>query len=287
MARPLRIEFPGAVYHITSRGNAKANIFDDELDRKEFLKTFSSVVKRYNWICHAYCLMDNHYHLMIETPEANLSGGMRQLNGVYTQSYNYRHRRVGHIFQGRFSAILIQKESYLLEASRYVVLNPVRAGIVSKPGEWSWSSYAATVGIRKKPEFLTTEWVLKNFHGDRVKAVREYKKFVSDSFKDSEVKMDLKEKAILGGKEFINSFRDRLRKAEPIKEIPKRERYSGRKELNEIFRQVSEKKIRDQKICKAYFEYGYTMREISEYLEIHYTTVSKVLKAGENLYFKT
>ena len=130
MVRPLRIEFPGAVYHITARGNARAKIFKDDADRDAFLSVLEQVLTQFDWLLHAYCLMDNHYHLMIETTEANLSAGMRQLNGVYTQRFNRRHRRVGHVFQGRFKAIVVDRDSYLLELCRYVVLNPVRARMV-------------------------------------------------------------------------------------------------------------------------------------------------------------
>ncbi len=156
MARPLRIEYPGAVYHITSRGNEKKPVYKDDQDRENFLSPLDRVNKRYNWLCHAYCLMDNHFHLLIETPEGNLSIGMRQLNGVYTQTFNKRHRRTGHLFQGRYKAILIQKDSHLLEACRYVVLNPVRARLVEEPGQWRWSSYGATAGREKLPACLTT-----------------------------------------------------------------------------------------------------------------------------------
>jgi REP element-mobilizing transposase RayT len=113
MARPLRVQFDGAIYHVTSRGNAREDIFDNDADRHSFLEILGKVIHRFHWRCHAYCLMDNHYHLVIETPEANLSQGMRQLNGVYTQVYNRRHRTVGHLFQGRYKAILVQKESHL------------------------------------------------------------------------------------------------------------------------------------------------------------------------------
>ncbi len=146
MARPLRIEYPGAVYHITNRGNDKKAVFKDDQDRETFLKILAFVNKRYHWLCHAYCLMDNHYHLMIETPDGNLSLGMRQLNGVYTQARNKRYNKTGHLFQGRYKAILIQKDTHLLEVCRYVVLNPVRARMVEKPEDWRWSSYRATGG---------------------------------------------------------------------------------------------------------------------------------------------
>ena len=128
MTRPLRLEFPGALYHVTARGNARQGIYLDDQDRHLFLSVLSEVVGRFAWICHAYCLMDNHYHLLIETPQANLSLGMRQLNGVYTQRLNRRHARAGHVFQGRFKAILVERDAYLLKLARYIVLNPLRAG---------------------------------------------------------------------------------------------------------------------------------------------------------------
>ena len=144
MARPLRIEYPGAVYHVTSRGNARESIFLEDTDRQIFLEVLEAVVGKYNWLCHAYCLMDNHYHILVETPDPNLSLGMRQLNGVYTQGFNRRHNRVGHVFQGRYKSILVEKNEHLLELCRYIVLNPVRAGLVSNPGKGDWSSYRST-----------------------------------------------------------------------------------------------------------------------------------------------
>lgn len=132
MARPLRLEFPGAIYHVTARGNARNAIFLDDEDRALFLGGLGEVVTRFGWLCHAYCLMDNHYHLLIETPEGNLSLGMRQLNGIYTQRFNQRHGCVGHVFQGRFKAIVVDRDSYLLELCQYAVLNPIRAGMVEQ-----------------------------------------------------------------------------------------------------------------------------------------------------------
>ncbi len=126
MTRPLRLEFEGALYHITSRGDRREAIYESDADRSGFLSLLGDVCDTYNWVCHAYCLMGNHYHLMVETPEANLSSGMRQLNGVYTQDFNRRHRRSGHVFQGRYKSILVDKESYLLELTRYIVLNPAK-----------------------------------------------------------------------------------------------------------------------------------------------------------------
>ncbi len=169
MARPLRIEFAGALYHITSRGDRQEAIYEDDEDRKAFLSVLAEVVARYNWICHAFCLMTNHYHLVIETVDGNLSQGMRQLNGVYTQTSNRRHRRVGHLFQGRFKGILVDKEAYLLELSRYVVLNPVRAGMVESPEQWPWSSYRAMARKAATPKWLAVDGLLSQFGEEQEK----------------------------------------------------------------------------------------------------------------------
>tara|TARA_Y200000002_G_C22480933_1_gene578715 strand:+ start:109 stop:639 length:531 start_codon:yes stop_codon:yes gene_type:complete len=163
MARPLRIQYPGAVYHVTSRGDRRENIYESDADRQAFLSTLWDVCERFNWICHAWCLMSNHYHLVIETPEANLSKGMRQLNGVYTQRFNRQHSKVGHLFQGRFKGILVQKDSYLVELLRYVVLNPVRAKMVVDVSDWPWSSYHVMVGKSTSPRCMNRAWLLSNF----------------------------------------------------------------------------------------------------------------------------
>jgi REP element-mobilizing transposase RayT len=156
MARPLRIEFSGALYHMTFRGNARQPIFLDKEDFTDFLRVLCSVVKRYHFILHTYCLMNNHHHLLIETPDVNLSRGMRQLNGLYTQRFNQRHKRVDQLFQGRYKAILVDKDNYLLELCRYVVLNPVRTKMVKNPKDWRWSSYQATTGYKGIPCLTTS-----------------------------------------------------------------------------------------------------------------------------------
>ena len=279
MARPLRIEYPGAVYHVTSRGNAKKRIFKDDIDKDKFLETLSIVVRRFNWLCHAYCLMDNHYHLLIETSEANLSRGMRQLNGVYTQSYNRRHKKTGHIFQGRYKAILVEKENYLLELSRYVVLNPVRARITEKPEEWKWSSYSATAGRKKTPHYLTVDWILGQFGSIRRKAEKQYKKFVLSGIKEESPWKNLKGQILLGKEGFAEKFKDLLAQKKEIKEIPRKQRYATRPTITDIFKEkILDKQTRDKQICKAHIKYGYTLKEIADYLGVHYTTVSKAIK---------
>jgi len=217
MARPPRLEFPGAVYHVTSRGNARQKVFFADADRALFLNTLAAVLRRYGWICHAYCLMANHYHLLIETPKANLSIGMRQLNGIYTQSFNRRHHRVGHLFQGRFKAILVEKESHLLELCRYIVLNPVRIKGNVTAQSWKWSSYRPTAGLASVPEFLSTEWILEQFGKKRMQAQSRYREFVRDGLA-SRPWDDLKGQIYLGSKAFIERHASRQK---VHKEIPR------------------------------------------------------------------
>jgi REP element-mobilizing transposase RayT len=157
--RRLRIQFAGALYHVTSRGNDRKPIFTSDVDRYGFLGLLARVVAQNGWLCHAFCLMLNHFHLVLETPEPNLSRGMRILNGRYAQRFNDLHGTSGHLFGERHKAILVHKETHLLELARYVVLNPVRAGICRDPEQWPWSSYAATVGHAPCPSFLTTDWL--------------------------------------------------------------------------------------------------------------------------------
>ena len=156
MARPLRLDFPGAVWHLTSRGNARGDIFYNDHDRLDFLELLAEVVRRFRWIVYTYMLLDNHFHLVIETPEATLSRGMQWLLGTYVNRFNRRHDRVGHLFQGRFKGVLIEKETQLLNVLRYVALNPVRANMVKTPEEYRWSSYRAIAGLEESPAWLAT-----------------------------------------------------------------------------------------------------------------------------------
>ncbi|GBD97993.1 MAG TPA: addiction module toxin RelE [Nitrospirae bacterium] len=280
MARPLRIEYEGAVYHITSRGNAGEGIFRDEEDRKNMLATIKKVRDRYKWLCHAYCLMDNHYHLIIETPEGNLSEGMRQLNGVYTQMFNKKHKRAGHIFQGRYKAILIQKESHLLEVCRYVVLNPVRAGIVRKPDEWKWSSYRGTAGQRKPHPCLTADWVLGQFGKRKRQAQKKYKEFVRAGIGGERIWKEVRGQSILGKEDFAESLIEYVKGYGDIKEIPRSQRYASRPGLDELFDEETkgDRKKRKKKVQEAVERHGYRQKEVADYIGIHYSVISKLLK---------
>lgn len=280
MARPLRIEFPGAIYHVTARGNARTAIYHDEADRKVFLTTLGETVTRFGWRCHAYCLMDNHYHLLVETPEANLSRGMRQLNGVYTQRFNRRHGQVGHTFQGRYKAIAVERESYLLELARYIVLNPVRARMLKHPGRYRWSSYAATVGAVPQPSWLSTDWILGQFARTRSVAQRRYAEFVAQGQNLSSPWTALKGQVLLGSESFVGKMRALLRTKETLREIPRAQRLAHRPELASLFptRVRRNKRARDVAIRRACLEYRYTMAATAREAGVHYSTVSKVIK---------
>jgi REP element-mobilizing transposase RayT len=284
MARPLRIEYPGAVYHITNRGNDKKAVFKDDQDRETFLKILAFVNKRYHWLCHAYCLMDNHYHLMIETPDGNLSLGMRQLNGVYTQARNKRYSKTGHLFQGRYKAILIQKDTHLLEVCRYVVLNPVRARMVEKPEDWKWSSYRATAGNEAPHPCLTTDWILGQFSRTRATAEKEYRQFVTWGIGKETIWNEVKGQALLGEDDFVDSLADHLKKHKDIPEIPKSQRYANRPPLAKIFSDavIADKRKRNKKIAEAIEKYGYTQRAIADHLDVHFTYISRILGGRTN-----
>lgn len=277
MARPLRLEYEGAVYHITSRGNAREDIFLDKGDRSRFLEVLADVVTRYGWICHAYCLMTNHYHLLIETPEAGLSRGMHLLNGVYTQWFNRRHDRVGHLLQGRFKAILVEKESHLLELVRYVVLNPVRAKMVRSVRDWPWSSYRATAAQMEVPEFLMVDWVLSQFDSDRERAVRAYRRFIQQG-RGIHVWDGLRAGALLGTDGFVDQLRPLLKEKPLDPEYRKRERFAARPSLEKLFRDVTDKATRNERIYQAVRVHHYTLREVGDYVGLLYSTISLIAK---------
>lgn len=238
MARPLRLEYPGAVYHLTSRGNARQDIFLDATDRRIFLELLAEQVRQHGWKCYAYCLMDNHYHLLIETPEANLSRGMQSLNGRYTQRFNRRHQRVGHVFQGRYKSILIEKESYLLEVSRYIVLNPVRAGMVTEAGAWMWSSYPDTAGERVHPDWLSVGELLNHFVTDTKRARNRYRKFVQDGVAAESPWSNLRGQVYLGNKMFIDRVQAMIDRMQPDRDIPTTQCHPARPDYSHVLEEV-------------------------------------------------
>jgi REP element-mobilizing transposase RayT len=185
MPRRPRFQAPGAIYHVTSRGTEGRPVFLDDPDRELFVNLLAEVVELHQWMCPAYCLMTNHFHLLVQTPEADLADGMHGLNGAYANFFNRRHNHVGHLFQSRYTAIVIERESHLLESCRYVVLNPVRAGLCRRPAYWRWSSYRATAGYDAPPAFLAVDWVRGQFGNNPRRAVLRYVEFVADGLADA------------------------------------------------------------------------------------------------------
>lgn len=236
MARPLRIEYEGAVYHIMSRGNEKRQIFYDERDFKKFSYYLGCVHERYEIIVYAYCLMENHYHLLVETPHANLSSIMRDLNGGYTMYFNTRHKRAGHLFQGRYKAILVDKENYLLELSRYIHLNPVRKKIVNKPEKYPYSSLAAYLAQDVIRPWMNVVFLLSRFGSSIVEQREEYKRFIYDDSQEyKSIAKNIYAQSIIGSKDFIERIRKTfLDKRVVSKEVPNIKKLKYGKSLDDI-----------------------------------------------------
>jgi len=278
MARPLRLEFAGALYHITSRGDRREDIFEDDADRADFLSVLGDVCAQHNWVCHAYCLMSNHYHLLVETPDGNLSKGMRQLNGVYTQHFNRRHSRVGHVFQGRYKAILVDKDDYLLELARYIVLNPVRAQMVRSAKDWGWSSYRATAGQAESPEWLQTDWLLAAFGSRKGKAMEAYRRFVAEGKNQPSPWQGLRNQVYLGDERFVERMQRRIDEQKVLSEIPVTQRRRQAKTLAYYERKAGS---RDEAIISAYASGGYTLKEIGDYFGLHYSWISRIVEKAK------
>ena len=271
MARPLRLCFAGARYHVIARSTSDGVLFADDLDRENFLAGLDRVVDRHRWICHAYCLMSTHYHLVIETPLANLPVGMQQLNGDHASRFNERHRRNGHLFGSRYRSILVEDGRYLLAVCRYVMLNPVRAGLCDLPEAWPWSSYRATTGLEPTPKLLTTETILAEVGGDTYgagqEALREFVAAGIDDAVDDRVRGER-----LGGNRFL---RERFGIEPPLAEIPRAHIEPLRRPLAEIFAHEP------LPVASAYRSYGYSLREIAVHVGRHYSTVSRQLAREE------
>jgi len=279
MARPLRIEFPGALYHVTSRGDRKEDIYDDDKDRYIFLSILEKVIKQYNWQCYAYCMMTNHYHLIIETPDGNLSSGMRQLNGVFTQTTNRRHKRTGHLLQGRYKAILVDKDAYLLELSRYVVLNPVRARMADAVSDWPWSSYRATAGLYTMPDWLHANYLLSQFSRQRKSAIKRYAHFVEDGLREESPLKKISAQIFLGDESFVEEMQSRIQTGSDKIDIPMVQMRTPALPLDEIARQYSN---RNEAIVAAYATGCYSYKKIGSCFNLHFTTIAKIVREQKN-----
>jgi REP element-mobilizing transposase RayT len=278
MARALRIEYPDAVYHVTCRGNAREAVFVGDGDRAVFLDLLGEVVGRFGWRCHAYCLMDNHYHLLVQTPTPNLGRGMRHLNGVYSQRFNRAHGRAGHVFQGRYKAILVERDAYLLELCRYVVLNPVRAETRRRAEDWRWSSYRATAGLCQPADWRETGWVLEQFGRSKARARENYRRLVSQGGGADGPWGGLVGGAVLGGEALVKSVAAG-QGVPPDAETPRRRRHPARPALDTL---VAPGVERAEWMGRAWRQYGYTLSEIANPAGLHYSSVSKIIKGWKD-----
>jgi putative transposase len=226
MARPLRYNPPGSIHHVTSRGNERRDIVRSDRDRRKFVEKLAEVVLEREWILHSWVLMTNHLHLVVETPIPNLSAGMHDLLGDFASWFNRVHRRVGHLFQHRFDAKPVERETHLLELTRYLPLNPVRCGLVKDPAEWEWGSYRATAGLAPEPSWLETGWTLDQFDWvDRLRARALFREYVSEA---RDVEYDPHAAAvggwILGSPEFCQRVQEWVDEKVRSREHPKRQR---------------------------------------------------------------
>ena len=289
MARPKRLLYENAVYHITSRGNERQKIVLDDRDRFIFLEVLAEAIEEHKVLCHAWVLMDNHYHLLVETPEKNLPKFMAQLNGVYTLKFNKRHQRVGHLFQGRYKSIHVDKDIYLKELCRYVVLNPVRAKMKEHPGQWRWSSYRATAGLEKAPQWLEIRWVLGQFGRNLRSAQKSYRAYVLKSMKVEDSPWEkAKHGLYLGGEKFLAKMQA-LAVQDISLDIPKYQKKLVRPSIKEVFEKVAKNhgmklsglmarkrgmaEIRDVGIYLLKKEYGYSLKEIGEVMGVGFSAV--------------
>ena len=275
MARPLRIQFPGAIYHVISRGNARAPIFLDDHDRRAFLAELTHVAERLDWWYWAYCLMGNHYHLVVETVQPTLSRGMRDLNGNYSLGFNRRHGRIGHLFQGRYRGILIDKDGYLPHVIRYVVMNPVRAGLVETPHGWYWSSFLATADLADRPPRLAARKVLALFDPNPDRAPQTFADTLGVGTSEIDWVQPDRNRTGLGSSDFVRGLGTYV--DHPSPEVPRSDRTW--KSLASYEREATS---RNAAIHAAYADGLHSIRAIADYFGLHYTTVSRIVHSRQN-----
>lgn len=281
----MRIEFPGAIYHVTARGDRREPIFEDDEDRLALLEVVAQAMSRFDAEMVAYCLMGNHYHFVLGTRQANLSRLMRHINGVYTQRCNRRLGKTGHLFQGRFKAILVDRETYLLELCRYVELNPVRAGLVATASDWEWSSYLHHVEQKPRLPWLDTASLQAYFLGrpadtiaDRKRAAKQYEKFVSAGADAQFWGTHLRQQIFLGDEEFV----ERMQSLAPPEKLSDREVSSThRREVSSLRDWLSDNRSREEGAFNAYTQGGFKLREIADELGVAVSTVSLMVKRFE------
>ena len=276
MGRPLRIEYPGALYHVTSRGNEKRGIFLEDLDRKRFLELLEDYHNRFDLVVHCFVLMGNHYHLTIETPQGNLLKVMHGINSSYTGYFNRKYGRVGHLFQGRYRGILVDKDSYLLELTRYVHLNPVRAKVVERPEEYPWSSYAGYIWKRKRAGWMEYGWILSQFGSHEAAAARMYRKFVESGIEEAEGSPlgDEVGQVLLGGEEILGKVKSLLRGKELGRDVVEKRRFRDEPRAEHIISAVASVLGTEEATITGRGKKGNEGRKVAVYLVKRYCGLS-------------
>lgn len=262
MARPLRIEYPGAFYHVMARGNEKRAIFLEDEDRGKFFSWMTRAFQKFHFWVHAYALLGNHYHLYVETPNGGLSDILHFVNGGYTQYFNRKYERVGHLFQGRYKAILVERDSYSLELVRYIHSNPVKAGLVQRPESYLWSSYPNYLGLRERPAFLKTDWVLSQFSDLQSVAKERLHAFTLEGLRrDDPLEEKIWKGAVLGRTPFIEWVKEKFLKREtpPDPELPLLKEGWKKPEIAEI-----EKRVGQDPSLYTYFLWKYSTLKLKE-----------------------
>jgi REP element-mobilizing transposase RayT len=284
MARPLRIEYEGAFYHVINRGLERREIFRQPKDYEYFLGLLEYIYEKYGVIVYAFCLMPNHYHLYLQTPQGNLSKAMRQLDGNHTQKFNKRYKRVGPLFQGRYKAVLVDSDSYSLQLAKYIHLNPVKAKLIQKPEDYQHSSYSSYIGKTKAPIFLNTKWVLSQYAKSKGKAVKELKKHTLEAQEeDWEPEKDTFKSLILGGSGFVNQIQEEFLQGKENFEIPKLKAVQKVLSAHEIIAKIDRLKLGEKHKTKlivyALKRYSpLTLKEIGEqFNNLHYSAVAQIL----------
>jgi putative transposase len=277
MARPPRLELANATYHVSSHSDGRNDVYVSDADRRAWLATLGQVCVRFNWICHAYCLMANQFEIVIETPEANLSKGMRQLNQVYTQYFNRTHLLTGPVFQGRFKAVLVEKDRYLLPLARDVVMNPLRAKMVRRLENWPWSSYAATAGLTSKPDWLNTDFILSQFGAQRARTMAKYAAFIQDGKNLPSVLDAVQGQIYLGSEKFVAKMRAAIEKKPGLNKTPR----TNKRVLSRKLADYARAHERDEAIALAFLSGRHTMAAIADHFGLHLTTVSRLVKVYE------
>lgn len=284
MGRPLRIEYPDAFYHITARGNERQNIFKSNRDRERFLGYLASASERYKAIIHTYSLMDNHYHILLQTPAGNLSQIMHHINGAYTNYFNAKRKRFGHLFQGRYKALLVDIDEYAQELSRYIHLNPVKAGVVEKPEQYKWSSYRDYINVNKSSQWLCIDFILSLFSRKTSVAKKQYRRFV-ESMIAVEYESPLKNvfaSTILGSRSFINQIREKhLDRKKSDRDLPDLKQFYELPDLEKIIKQAAKVLKEDAALLKRVQIYlchkfsGQKLKEIGLHFGISVSGVSQ------------